>query len=231
MTGTHRFSLLLWPCAVLLVGLSACADQPPVAPTSNRALSFDVQGGCVATDPEVFGNLYLNGAASQRTDLTIAIDAADPETRSRLKDQFPQSMWVSPNIAGFPFYPLSRSFGWYDPRAGCECGGLNGYLGGDTASRAREVHWQSATLPYDPTSPERHCLVPGRYHVRLSGPDVDQEFDVEYVGVRAVVPGQAAAREVPNADLGGSLLVEPHTYTPYDTYSDHILNFDLAPPR
>jgi hypothetical protein len=112
---------------------------------------------------------------------------------------------------------------------GCECGGLDGYLNGDTASRVREKHWQGGSPPPGPLPAERHCIVPGRYHVSLTGPDVAQDLYVEYVGVRALVPGLPNARTVQDAELGGSLQVEPPTYDPYDTYSDHTINFDLHP--
>jgi hypothetical protein len=105
-----------WPGVVLIVGLSACAERPLVAP-ANRTLAFDEGGGCEARDPELYGYVYEQGIRSARNDLTVTIDATDPETRARLKDTFPQSMWVNPGEP-YPAYPGGRGFGWYDPRGG-----------------------------------------------------------------------------------------------------------------
>jgi hypothetical protein len=228
MTRSYRLAFSWWLYAALLVSLSACADQPPVAP-ANRAPAFARQGDrYLFSDPEVYGRVYHQGVRSLQPDLMVTINTADDETSARLKDAFPQSMWVSP---GEPYhvYPGSVGFGWYDPRAASECGGLSGYLSGDLASRAREAHWQSATQPPDPSAPELHCIMPGRYHITLTGSGVEQTIDFEYVGVRAIVPGLPDARMVPDAELGGWLQVEPRTYDSLDTYSDHAINFDLHP--
>ena len=233
MTRCYRIDARSWALVALVGLLAACADQSSVAP-AGRALSFSLSGdSCTSGDPEVFGNIYEQGILSGRADLTITIQPANTETASRLKGPFSETMWVSPYLPpDSRSYPVGRGFGWYDPRAACECGGLSAYLDGDTASRAREVHWESATQPPASTSRERHCIMPGFYHVRLSGPGVYQELEFEYAGVRALVLGLPTWRQVQDSGFGGTLLVEPREYTPYDSYSDHILNFDLhSPPR
>lgn len=208
--------------AFVLKALVACActllsctrdESHPTSPLAAPSLENLSGGG----DPEVFGKVFENGRATTRTDLIVTINPLDLETQSHLRGRFDAGMWVNPTGSG---YPKNRMWGWFDPKAGDNCGGLGPYVLGDSTARAMEVHRHSASQPPDPNAREAHCIRPGRYQFTLSGSGVSRTYQFEYVAIRQL--------KATDASSGQLLLVEPTSYDTANVWNDYTLNVDLT---
>ena len=219
-----RFGLFV-PRVAALTLLAGCGAEPPlVAPEAAGPVYAQASGG--AGEPEVFGNVYENGQRSTRTNLTVTIEPLDPETQSRLRGQIAATMWATPHTQGDSSHPKGWAYGWFDPRAGNNCGTIEQYNAGNNAGRLPEAHWANATTPPDTTQPEGHCIRPGRYQFTLSGPGVSRTFAFEYAGARAVTGNEYAL--VNDPDVGGDRIVEPHEYRDADVWTDYVIHIDLS---
>jgi hypothetical protein len=209
--------------AVLALLVAACREQP-LDPTVHQPAFAEALGG--AGEPEVFGNVYENGQRSTRTDLSMTIEPLDPETQARIRGRVAWSMWANPNSFGPNMHPKGWAYGWFDPRAGNNCGTLAQYLQGNNEGRAPEAHWTNAATSPDTSLPEGHCIRPGRYQFTLSGPGVSRTFQFEYVAARA--SGGDTYVTIADGETGDSLILEPQAYSEADAWTDHVLHLDLT---
>lgn len=224
MSGLRRPALA--PFAILALSVFLVSCEQPVSEPSRvwPGASYALAGDTTGAEPEVFGDIYVNGVRTEDPGYYIELQP-DEETTGRLP-HYSAWMWAD-TAAGDQQHPKAWMFGWFDPKASGNCGGsLEAYP--DTNNRLDEIHWSGPGTP--PSGKEKHCIRPGRYELRVwyGEGQLRKHLWIDYI---PLVPGAGGhAKRIWNSTYGIYEALEAVDYDdPSNVWIDVVAQIDLTP--
>jgi len=160
-----RLAKLFVTALVSFLSIS-CSEESPTEPASQSTAVLSQQFLDKPPEAEFIGVLYASeGVRETATDLWIMLRPSDALTRGRIHGYQDSIQWLNPDEADAGPW----MYGFYMPAGGGPCsiaGTLLAYQTGDPADRGDEVHRPGLGL--EPSGPEGHCIVPGRWEITFT---------------------------------------------------------------